>query len=218
MVIDPEDFSYPPAIFSPKLTAPMSIKLPNEVIHQISSSLGEDSSLDLKPFTLLNRQWHSVIAPVLLSTIAVSSLGKLVELCDHIISFREAAGGSLQSTIEAHTRTLVIAGEIWDAGTLDTHVGLEDLGDISRGPDEDGDDPAEPDIELPSEQVLSSIQAALPRLVALEGFEWYGRFAGDYYLVRYLQKAKVIKHLVFGIDMQVSSPSTGKFQYRCSVP
>ena len=189
----------------------MPAKLPNEVILQVSMVLAEDSSVDIKPFTLLNRQWHSVLAPVLLSTIAVSSLGKLVEFCDQITSFNEHTSGTLQSTIENHAKALVIAGEIWDAGALDSHVGLEDLGDIPRGEDELGDEPAEPDTELPPEQILSKIHSALPRLAALEGFEWYGRFAGDYHLVRYLQKANVIKHLAYGIDMQVSSASIGEF-------
>ncbi|KAF8600314.1 hypothetical protein BDV93DRAFT_559451 [Ceratobasidium sp. AG-I] len=185
----------------------MPVKLPNEVILQVSTTLAEDSSLDLKPFTLLNRRWHSVIAPALLSTISVSSLGKLVELCDHVTSFGEHTGGALQSTIETHAKTLVIAGEILDGGMLDPHVGLDDLGDIPRGEDELGDEPAEPDTTMPPAQILSKIHSAFPRFAALEGFEWYGRFAGDYHIVRYLQKAKVIKHLAYGIDMQVSSPS-----------
>lgn len=189
----------------------MSLKLPDEVVLQISRLIGEDSSLDLKPSTLLNRQWHRVAAPLLLSTIVVSSLGKLVTLCDHIISFSKTAGGTLRSTIETHTKTLVIHGEIWKAGQQGSHLGLEDE-DLADLLDEEEDDSAEPDIEMPSEEILSRMQSALHRLAALEGFEWYGRFAGDYYLVRYIQKANVVTYLAYGIT-DVSSMSRGEFYY-----
>jgi hypothetical protein len=187
----------------------MSRKLPNEVILRVSALLSKESSLDLKPLTLVNHQWHNVVAPALLSTISVSSLRDLVEMCDHLMSFDKHLEDTRLSSIMDNTKTIVIAGVIWGGDVADSHVGLEDLGEVARGDDEDGD-PAEPDINIPFDEVSSKIREALPLLTKLNGLEWYGRFAGDYHLVRYLQKANVIQHLAYGIDMQVSSVSVGK--------
>ncbi|QRW24794.1 26S proteasome non-ATPase regulatory subunit 12 [Rhizoctonia solani] len=55
--------------------------------------------------------------------------------------------------------------------------------------------------------IRQKVHAAFSHFVLLEGFEWYGRFAGDYHLARYLQQTKVIRHLAYGIDMFVSSES-----------
>lgn len=182
----------------------MNVRFPNEILLHISKVLGEDSTLYLKPFSLLNRRWHSEVAPILLSTISVSSLGELVELCDHITSFDEVTSGTLQSTIGLHTTTIVINGKSCESWTLDCHAGLEDLGYTHK----DEEHPI--GINMSSEQILSKLRDALPRLVLLAGLEWYGRFNGDYYLVRYLQDANVIKHLKYGVDEHRSRYSLGE--------
>ncbi|KAG8719675.1 hypothetical protein FRC08_002274 [Ceratobasidium sp. 394] len=184
----------------------MSRTLPNEIVLNISAQVGRDSSLDLKPLTLVDHQWHTVVSPSLLSTITVSSLGNLLELCDHLVSLNEHSSNAFQSAMPKNTTTIVIDGVIW-APRADCHVGLQDLGEVGRGDEEDTDDPDEPDISVSFEEVVSKLGTALPLLTALDGVEWYGRFAGDYHLVRYLQKAKVIRHVSYGIDMQVSSVS-----------
>lgn len=186
----------------------MPVELPNEILLHVSELLGKDSTLYLKPFSLLNRQWHSEVAPVLLSTISVSSLGKLIELCDHISSFRDVASGKLQSTIGLSTKTIVINGEIFSEGQTDCHAGLEVHSDIQHE-----DQPNVIGVNMSPEQILSKLRDALPRLVLLEGLEWYGRFAGDYYLVRYLQRANVIKHLTCGIEQWGSNQSKSKHRH-----
>ncbi|CAE6450231.1 unnamed protein product [Rhizoctonia solani] len=88
------------------------------------------------------------------------------------------------------------------------HLGLEDLGEQPRGPDEgDEEDAIPPDIQMEPDTIRQKVHAAFSHFVLLEGFEWYGRFAGDYHLARYLQQTKVIRHLAYGIDMFVSSES-----------
>ncbi|KAG9121454.1 hypothetical protein FRC07_002588 [Ceratobasidium sp. 392] len=182
----------------------MSHKLPNEIVLNISTWVAKDSSLNLKPLTLVDRQWHTVVAAALLSTISVSSLGNLLELCDHLTSLNEHSSDTPSSALPKNTKTIVIAGVIWPA-RADCHVGLEDLGEVGRGDEEDTDDPDEPDVSVPFDEVRSKLRNALPLLTILDGLEWYGRFAGDYHLVRYLQEAKVIQHLSYGIDMQAFS-------------
>ncbi|KAG8712825.1 hypothetical protein FRC09_019425 [Ceratobasidium sp. 395] len=184
----------------------MSHKLPNEIVLNISTWVAKDSSLDLKPLTLVDRQWHSVVAPPLLSTISVSSLGNLLALCDHLVSLGEASNDALLSALPKNAQTIVISGVIW-GWRADCRVGLEDLGEIGRADGEDDEDPDEPDVSVPFNEIVSKLRTALPFLTVLDGLEWYGRFAGDYHLVRYLQKAGVIRHLSYGVDMPVSSMS-----------
>jgi hypothetical protein len=186
-------------------------QLPNEIVLRIARLVGEESTLDLKPLVLVNRQWHTVVAPLLLATISVSSLGNVVELCDQIISFGQRDDNAHSSSIARYTKTIVISGEIWENDRSDSRVGLEDLGEQPLGENEGSEPAVEPDIDMPPEEVSGKIRTALPRLTSLDGFEWYGRFAGDYYLVRYLQQAKVIRHLAYGVDMFVSSASPGAF-------
>lgn len=178
-------------------------RLPKEILLDIVSLLAKDSTLYLKPFTLLNRDWHTVAAPVLLSTISVSSLGGLVSLCEQITS----SNNTLRS-IETFTKTIVIDGDFWEDRTSDSYVGLEDVSDLPPRNEADGE-PNEPDISMPPEQVLSIIHATVSRFVALDALEWYGRFAGDYHLVRYLQRAGVIRHMTYKIEA-CSNKSTGK--------
>ncbi|QRW11888.1 26S proteasome non-ATPase regulatory subunit 12 [Ceratobasidium sp. AG-Ba] len=184
----------------------MLTKLPNELIANILALVGKESSLDLKPLTLVGRQWHAVVAPSLLSIISVSSLGNLAELCDFLHSKSNSSEEGLPLAVFKNTKTIVISGKIWPAHR-DCHVGLEDLGEVGEGENEDTDDPAEPDVSLSFDEISSKLRAGLPLLAALDGLEWYGRFAGDYHLVRYLQKANIIRHLAYGIDMQVSGVS-----------
>ncbi|KAF8599700.1 hypothetical protein BDV93DRAFT_546675, partial [Ceratobasidium sp. AG-I] len=172
----------------------MSEKLPNEILLDIMSLLGEESTLYLVPFTLLNRYWHSLAAPVLLSTISVSSLGSLLGLCEQMVS-----PNNTFRSIETFTRTIIINGESWDNYTTDCHAGLEDVSNLPLRNEADGD-PAEPDIDMPPEQVLSSLRGALTRCMALDGLEWYGRFAGDYYLTRFLQGTRAIRRVTYKIE------------------
>ncbi|KAG8717474.1 hypothetical protein FRC09_014228, partial [Ceratobasidium sp. 395] len=159
----------------------MSHKLPNEVALNISTWVAKDSSLDLKPLTLVDRQWHSVVAPPLLSTISVSSLGNLLALCDHLVSLGEVSNDVLLSALPKNTRTIVISGVIW-GWRADCRVGLEDLGEIGHTDEEDTGDPDEPDVSVSFDETVSKIRSGLPLLTVLDGLEWYGRFAGDYHL------------------------------------
>ncbi|KAG8699705.1 hypothetical protein FRC11_013542, partial [Ceratobasidium sp. 423] len=183
----------------------MNKKLPAEILSKISKLAGEESTFDLKPFVLVNRQWHAAVAPTLLAAIAITSLGKLVELCDQIIAYH-SSGNAPQSSVAKYTKTIIISGII--NGDADSHLGLDDLGEQPRG-DEEGpeEDAIKPDIEIEPDTIRDKLRLALSQLVLLDGFEWYGRFAGDYYLARYLQQSKVIRHLAYGIDMSVSSVS-----------
>ena len=123
----------------------MSDKLPAEIIIRILFLIGEESTLYLKPFTLLNQQWHALAAPILLSTISVTSLGNLVKLCEKISSPKN----TLRS-IEAFTKTLVIAGETWGDRIVDSHAGLEDISDLPPYNPSNGD-LAKPNVEMPPE-------------------------------------------------------------------
>jgi hypothetical protein len=186
----------------------MNRRLPNEILSHILNLVGEESTLDLKPLVLVNRQWNSMAASNLLKVICVSSLGELVRLCNQIIEYHNPEN-SLRSSVAKYTKTLIVSGII--DGTADSHLGLDDLGDQPRGTGEESEDYAIPaDIKMEPDMIRSKLHTALSRLVLLEGFEWYGRFAGDYYLVRYLQQTKIIRHLAYGIDMFVSSESLGK--------
>ncbi|GAB1524526.1 hypothetical protein RhiTH_007680 [Rhizoctonia solani] len=183
----------------------MPKRLPEEILSKISKLVGEESTFDLKPLSLVSRQWHSVVAPTLLSTVSISSLGKLVELCDQIVEYHSRGNGP-KSSVANYTKTLIVSGIT--NGDADSHLGLEDLGEQPRGPDEgDEEDAIPPDIQMEPDTIRQKVHAAFSHFVLLEGFEWYGRFAGDYHLVRYLQRAKVIRHLAYGIDMFVSSES-----------
>ncbi|CAE6386918.1 unnamed protein product [Rhizoctonia solani] len=183
----------------------MSKKLPEEILSKISKLIGEESTFDLKPLTLVSRQWHSVAASTLLAAISISSLGKLVELCDQVLEYH-GLGNSLKSSVAKYAKTLIISG--MTNGDADSHLGLEDLGKQPRGPDEgDEEDEIPPDIHVEPDTIRHKIRAALSQFALLDGFEWYGRFAGDYHIARYLQHSKVIRHLAYGIDMFVSSES-----------
>ncbi|KAG8698946.1 hypothetical protein FRC09_006923 [Ceratobasidium sp. 395] len=181
----------------------MSHKLPIEILLNISAWVAKYSSLDLKPLTVVDRQWYSVAAPSLLSTISVSSLGNLLELCDHLVSLGEVSNNTLLSALPKNTQTIVISGVVWGR-RADCRVGLEDLGEIGRTDEEDTENADEPDVTMPFYGIASKLRSALPLLAVLDSLEWYGRFAGDYHLVRYLQKAGVIRYLSYGIDTQVS--------------
>ncbi|EUC55476.1 26S proteasome non-ATPase regulatory subunit 12, putative [Rhizoctonia solani AG-3 Rhs1AP] len=183
----------------------MNRRLPEEILVEISNLVGQDSSFALKPLALVNRQWHSAVAPTLLAAISVTSLGKLVELCDQII-VSCSANHTLKSSIAKYTRTIVISGIT--NGDEDSHLGLDDLGEQPRGPDEGAEEDAmKADIEIEPDTMRDNLRAALSQLVLLDGFEWYGRFAGDYFLARSLQQSKKVRHLAYGIDMFVSSVS-----------
>ncbi|CAE6535439.1 unnamed protein product [Rhizoctonia solani] len=180
-------------------------RLPNEILSRISKLVGAESTFDLKPFVLVNHQWHAMAAPALLAAISITSLGDLIGLCDQVTGYQHDETAS-QSTIARFTKTVVVSGII--DGSADSHLGLDDLGRQSRGPDEGPDeDSIQADIELEPNTIRSKIYAAFSQLVLLNGFEWYGRFAGDYYLARYLQQSKTIRNLAYGIDMFVSSVS-----------
>ncbi|KAJ1301717.1 hypothetical protein OPQ81_008950 [Rhizoctonia solani] len=181
-------------------------KLTQDILTYISNLAGEESTLDLKPIALVSRRWHAAATPTLLAAISLTSLGKLVEFCDQIIKY-QSGDNSLQSSIAKYTKTIVISSEVGGC-TADSHLGLEDLGEQPRG-DEEGPegDALKADIEIEPGTIRAKICAAVSQLDLLNGFEWYGRFAGDYHLARYLQESKAIRHLAYGIDMFVSSVS-----------
>ncbi|CAE6474021.1 unnamed protein product [Rhizoctonia solani] len=179
--------------------------MPNEILSCISKLVGEESILDLKPFVLVNRQWHTTASPALAAVISVKSLGKLIELCDQITSYQRDDATS-RSTLAKFTKTIVISGTT--NGGVDCHLGLDDLGAQPRGQHEGPEEHSmQADTEMEPEIIRSKLHVALSQLVLLSGFEWYGRFAGDYYLARYLQQSKTIRHLAYGIDMFVSGNS-----------
>ena len=120
----------------------MSEKLPIEILLDVMRLLGEESTLYLKSFTLLNRYWHSLAAPILLSTISVSSLGRLVDLCEHVTSSNNAL-----RSIEAFTKTIVINGQTWENHARDSYIGLEDTSGWRAMNEADGGH-AEPDVDL----------------------------------------------------------------------
>ncbi|CAE6470744.1 unnamed protein product [Rhizoctonia solani] len=183
----------------------MNQKIPQEILSRISKLAGEESTLDLKPLVLVSRQWHAAAAPTLLAAISVNSLGKIVELCDQIIVYNRN-DNALKSSIAKYTKTVVISGSL--EGGADSHLGLDDLGKQPRGDEEEPEEDAlEADIEIEPDTVRDKVRAAFSQLDLVDGFEWYGRFAGDYYLARYLQQSKAIRHLAYGIDMFVSSVS-----------
>ncbi|CAE7161078.1 unnamed protein product [Rhizoctonia solani] len=185
----------------------MNRRLPNEIISHISKLVGEESTLDLKPFILVNHQWHATAAPTLLAAISITSLGRLVELCDQIILYQRD-GTTSRSTIAKYTKSIIVSGAIIIDGSTDSHLGLDDLGQQPRGENEGlEEDSIQADIEMEPGTIRNKLRVALSQLVLLSGFEWYGRFAGDYYLARYLQQSKTIQHLAYGIDMFVSSVS-----------
>ncbi|CAE6470801.1 unnamed protein product [Rhizoctonia solani] len=182
----------------------MDCRLPNEILSRISKLVSQESTFDLKPFVLVNRRWHATAAPVLLAAISITSLSKLIKLCDQIVDYHSS--GTLQSTVAKWTRTIVISGTT--DGSADSHLGLEDLGEQPRGDDEGPEeDSLKADVEMESNAIRDKVRAALSQLALLDGFEWYGRFAGDYHIARYLQQSKSIRHLAYGIDMFVSSVS-----------
>jgi hypothetical protein len=186
----------------------MGKKLPDEILSEISRLIGKESTFDLKPLTFVSHQWHAVASPTLLAAVSITSLSKLVELCDQVIQYHSLEN-DLKSSVAKYTKTFIISGTT--KGSADSHLGLEDLGQQPRGPDEgDEEDALAPDIQIEPDTIHDKIHAAFSQLVLLSGFEWYGRFAGDYHLVRYLQQANVIRHLAYGIDMFVSSESLGK--------
>ncbi|ELU40554.1 26S proteasome non-ATPase regulatory subunit 12 [Rhizoctonia solani AG-1 IA] len=121
-----------------------------------------------------------------------------------------SCGNGPKSSVANYTKTLIVSGIT--NGDADSHLGLEDLGEQPRGPDEgDEEDAIPPDIQMEPDTIRQKVHAAFSHFVLLEGFEWYGRFAGDYHLARYLQQTKVIRHLAYGIDMFVSSESLAYF-------
>ncbi|KAH7334248.1 hypothetical protein B0J17DRAFT_672703 [Rhizoctonia solani] len=184
----------------------MNRRLPNEILSRISKLVGEESTLDLKSFVLVNHRWHATAAPALLTTISINSLGKLIELCDQIGEYQNG-GNTLQSAVAKCTRTIVISGSTND-GSADSHLGLEDLGVQPRGEDEGPEeDSLQADIKMEPDTIRDKVRVAFSQLVLLSGFEWYGRFAGDYHLARYLQQSNSIRYLAYGIDMLVSSVS-----------
>lgn len=182
----------------------MSHQLPNEIILRISTIVSKDSTLDLKPLSLLNRRWRAVVGPVLLATVSVSTLRQVVELCDQITCFNRSE--TFPSSVAKYAKTIVISGTIWEAGAADCHFGLEDLGEQPRGENE-GETPVEPDIDISSQDVSEKVRASFPHLTSLDGLEWYGRFAGDYCLVRFLQRSGMIRRLAYGVDLFVSTTS-----------
>lgn len=190
----------------------MPAKLPNEVLLNVLLLVGDYSTLDMKPLALLNRYWHRIISPKLLSTIAISSLSGLMELCSHLISSGKHKDRTPQSNIAKYAKTIVVNGTVWESWKSDCPVGIDGLGVVSPAYILDGN-PTLPDADMPPEQIFSIIRDALPRLISLESFEWYGRFAGDYYLVQYLRKAHVVRRLAYGIDKNVSSLSNGKLGF-----
>ncbi|KAH7334260.1 hypothetical protein B0J17DRAFT_672739 [Rhizoctonia solani] len=177
----------------------MNQQIPQEILSTILNLASEESTLALKPLTLVSRQWYTAAAPILFATISISSLGKLVQLCDQIAAY-QYSDNALKSSIAKYTKTIVISGSL--EGSADSHLGLDDLGEQPRG-DEEGpeEDALEADIEMEPDTVREKILTALSQLVLLDGFEWYGRFAGDYYLARYLQQTKAVRRLAYGIDM-----------------
>ncbi|CAE6387090.1 unnamed protein product [Rhizoctonia solani] len=183
----------------------MVSRLPNEIIYHISNLVGEESTFDLKPLVLVNRQWNSTTAPALLKVISISSLGGLVELCDQVVEYH-GLGNSLRSSVAKYTKTIIIPGITY--ADADSHVALEDLDKQPRGPGEGDDEAAiRPDIEIKPDKIRQKIRTAFSQFILLDGFEWYGRFAGDHHLVRYLQQATVIRHLAYGTNMLMSSRS-----------
>lgn len=116
----------------------------------------------------------------------------------------------LQLTIEIHTKTIVIDGELPGDWESDCYDGLEDFG-YWMPKSEDDDAPNKVNIDASCEDITTTLQGAIPRLVSLEGLEWYGRFAGDYYLLCHLPTNGVIKHVTFGVDMDLSGHSPGEF-------
>ena len=197
----------------PSIHSSASSKLPNEILLHILTIAGNYSTMDLKPLALLNRQWHRVVSPALLSTIAVSSLSALMELCVHLIWFGKHNYRTLQPNIGDHVKTIVISGALWEDHTRDCPVGIDGLG-ASPSNDLSHEGLAVPDTDMLPEKIFRMIREAIPLLVSLEGFEWYGRFAGDYYLAQHLQKTCAIKHLAYGIEGNVSVGSPGKLCYR----
>lgn len=181
----------------------MDEKLPTEILLRILALVGEDSTLYLGPVVLLNRRCHGLAAPILLSTISVSSLGNLMKLCDHIKS-----SSNTTKSIETFTKTLVIAGKTWGDGIEDSYVGLEDVSELPPR-NNVGGSYIKPDTDMPTEQILSNLRTALSHFVALDGLEWYGRFTGDYHLVRCLQDTGMIQHLAYEID-EASNRSIGE--------
>lgn len=189
----------------------MDVRLPNEIVCNISMLVGEDSTLDLKSLTLVDHQWHAATAPLLLSTISVSSLDQIFELCDHVIS------SHLSSCIAKFTKTIVISGVNWEHPRADDHPGLRYVDGQLLGAD--GRLLIEPDIDILPDGMPEKIRAALLHLTSLDGLEWYGSFPGDYHLVRFLQQAHAIVHLNYAIGEYVDIRSPGKpsFSSTCGV-
>ncbi|KAG8686295.1 hypothetical protein FRC11_009189, partial [Ceratobasidium sp. 423] len=132
-------------------------------------------------------------------------------LCDQIVAYH-GGGNAPQSSVAKYTKIFIISGAT--NGDVDSHLGLDDLGEQPRGEDEGAEeDLIQPDIEIEPDTTRDKLRTALSQLTLLDGFEWYGRFVGDYYLVRYLQQSKVIRYLACGTDMFVSSVSPGEMLF-----
>ncbi|KAF8598033.1 hypothetical protein BDV93DRAFT_610071 [Ceratobasidium sp. AG-I] len=187
-------------------------KFPDEILLLIVHYLGAPSTHDLRDLALVSRKWYLIAAPILLSTIAVSSLSDLVQLCDHIASVHRAHMSLLGrpaitrqphvSMIVRHARSLVISGTHLPVlgGVVDCYTGLDRCQPV-------GNEVLPPDIEIPYDEMISKLDASIPHLKHLESFEWYGRFPGDYYLAVYLLKAGCLSRLTLCIDKQGNRPS-----------
>lgn len=176
--------------------------LPPEIITLVLRQVAADSTHALKPFTLLSHLWRSYASPLLLETISITSLGGLVQLCDHILDTRSANGPSY---FERCTTTIVLSGHVY-FGTL-MHpdlVGMEKY----YITDEDF---TKPDTTLSAAEVDAKIQAAVSRFQKFNSLEWYGRFAGDELLVGRLQREGRIRSLILGTDIYLSEDGFSKY-------
>lgn len=191
-------------------------EFPDEILLQITNYLGARSTHDLRDLALVSRRWHLITAPILLSTISVSSLGDLAQLCDHLASAREVRRLLLDnqatteqthvSMIAHHTRSIVISGTWWPPNldvVADYHLGLDQYQPVGGGA-------VSPDIEIPYHEMMSKLGASIPHLKQLRSLEWYGRFPGDYYLAAYLFKMNNLSQMTLCIDNRYVTPSKSK--------
>ncbi|KAF8598035.1 hypothetical protein BDV93DRAFT_355067 [Ceratobasidium sp. AG-I] len=188
-------------------------EFPDEILLLIVHYLGAGSTHQLRNLALVGRRWYLIAAPVLLSTIAVSSLGDLVRLCDHLASAHKAhifllgrpaaAEQRHVSMIAHHTRSIIISGTWWPRNldvVTDYHIGLDQYQPVGGGA-------VPPDIEIPYHEMMSKLGASIPQLKQLKSLEWYGRFPGDYYLAAYLLKTRYLSQLTLCIDNRFVVPS-----------
>lgn len=189
---------------------------PDEILLHIAHYVGAHSTHDLRDLALVGRRWYLITAPILLSTIAVSSLGDLVRLCDHLASAHKAYMFLLGcpatteqpyvSMIAHHTRTVVMSGTWWPRNlgiVADYHTGLDQYQPAGGGA-------LPPDVEIPYFEMMAKLGESIPHLKQLNSLEWYGRFPGDYYLATYLLKTRHLSQLTLCIDTKFVTASQSK--------